>query len=940
MHGDSRRYPLTVRRAGEFLLRLARGGAALAETRKAIWIVFGVALGVWWLEAIVLPLNGGRDLGTYLGTYAQLFHSHPVDLGYVLDRMPIASIAIGGLLDFAHGAMAEPVVSLLFAASIVAWFAAARIFSSRAALLVVVVLLLYPGYAILFHELSSDSLFAAGFAGWSLLAVRVLRAPTVRGFAALGLGIGVLALIRPGNQVLAVLALTALLLALPLRRRLALSVAFVVPVLVVVGAWTLNNGLRYGDYTFARGGNATVPFYRAYVTDRIVRPSNGPASRELARDVRRYLLPYEPYRSYHVTLQQFFAQGSPRMQTDLVALSDRLKGFDTNQAWLRGVGLEAVRTHARTYARGVAGTIWALMRGGLYWIPSQPGAPIRTVSLADSTATPGGPTVVIDGRRLPQPSEGEPIPAPHEGGVATPDRSIYTVWTSPTEHHLVFVHPAAKRRYIALHVRMSVLASHLPHRAAHASIARRLNQASHWFPPPFLWLLLALGAFAFRRPRKAAALWLPAVAAAIVVVVSALGLPVEAHYSVPVAPAFVLAAGGALFAPWRAAAAAWAGVADLRRAAGIAIGALALAWALAVYHQNLNGSVAAGQDLGVFLSAASHVTGGASPYAFHGDQTFSYPPLLAYLVAPLNALSAHAAAALWAAILLAATALALWLLGIRDWRCYALTAVYPMTRSSVDLGTVGPLLLLGVAVGWRWRARFVHGGLGLGAAIALKLFLWPLLVWLAVSRRLRALGAAVVVCALCVLVPWAALGFRGLGGYPGLLRHLSRDEATSSYSIVALAVRAHLPDAAAYALSILVTLALLAAAVWVWRRGSLALRDREVVVLTLALAASLAASPIVWMHYFLLLLVPIALTRPRLSWLWFVPLAYYPLGEAAWPAGDARKLAIGLAVTVVVIAATTLPALRREAAAPERLLARFRRSDRVERSKLPEPARH
>ena len=153
------------------------------------------------------------------------------------------------------------------------------------------------------------------------------------------------------------------------------------------------------SHVVSRGGNATDPFYRAYVTDRIVRPTNGPASRELARAVQRYLLPYEPYRSYHVTLQQFFADASPRMQTDLVALSDRLKGFDTNDAWLRTVGLEAVRTHARTYARGVAGTIWALMRGGLYWVPSQPGPPARTVSLAESTATPGGPTVVIGGRR-------------------------------------------------------------------------------------------------------------------------------------------------------------------------------------------------------------------------------------------------------------------------------------------------------------------------------------------------------------------------------------------------------------------------------------------------------------------------------------------------------------------------------------------------------------
>jgi hypothetical protein len=106
-------------------------------------------------------------------------------------------------------------------------------------------------------------------------------------------------------------------------------------------------------------------------------------------------------------------------------------------------------------------------------------------------------------------------------------------------------------------------------------------------------------------------------------------------------------------------------------------------------------------------------------------------------------------------------------------------------------------------------------------------------------------------------------------------------------------------------LSILVAVALLAAAGWVAREGG-----NDVTVLTLTLATGLAASPIVWVHYFLLLLVPLALTRPRLSALWFVPFAYYPLGESAWPAGDAGKLALALAATLVILTAVVWPALR------------------------------
>ena len=123
-----------MRSIGEVSSRLARRAVAVAGTRAGVAIVFVVALAVWWLQALVIPLDGGRDLGTYLGAYVQLFQAHPIDLGYVLGRTPGATLVVGGLLDFAGGALAEPVVSLLYSASIAAWFVAARTFGARVAL--------------------------------------------------------------------------------------------------------------------------------------------------------------------------------------------------------------------------------------------------------------------------------------------------------------------------------------------------------------------------------------------------------------------------------------------------------------------------------------------------------------------------------------------------------------------------------------------------------------------------------------------------------------------------------------------------------------------------------------------------------------------------------------------------------------------------------------
>jgi len=348
-------------------------------------------------------------------------------------------------------------------------------------------------------------------------------------------------------------------------------------------------------------------------------------------------------------------------------------------------------------------------------------------------------------------------------------------------------------------------------------------------------------------------------------------------------------------------------VRSVRAVVTVGLGSLALAWATYLYWSHVDSRASRGEaphDLEVFLAAAGRVLDGASPYAFHADQTYAYPPLLAYVVAPLHPLSVGAATAVWTVLSLAAVAASLWLLGVRDWRCYCLTALYPTTRSAVDLGTVGPLLLLAAAAAWRWRERVVRSAGALAVAVVLKLFLWPLAIWPALLRRRpTALVTASFAVALA-LVPWAAIGFEGLGDYPGLLRHLADDEAGASYSVYALGVRVKLPDAVATIVSLLVAAVFLLLAWYVARDRLRTPRDREAASLTLVLAAALAASPIVWMHYFLLLLVPLALTRPRLSPLWLVPFAYYPLGETAWPGGDPKKLGLAVVTTLVLLGAS------------------------------------
>jgi hypothetical protein len=932
-----------------FLAAKWRSFEGWVGSRSSAAALFALALAVFALETAFLPAYPGRDMSRYLQAFVQLGYDVPVYPAVLNTRGPLSALGVGVPLEVG-GWAAEAWLAILYALSIVAWARLALTFGRRAAILTSALLLVYPGYGILFHQLASDALFAAGFAGWALLLSRAIQRPSLRAFAYAGLGAGALVLVRPANQVLLVMALVPVVLRAPWRDRFSWLAAFFIPAVVVSQAWKAVAEVRYGDAVVLKPSSGLlglaavmVPFllpapwraraaalaailvvaalavkglpvqtpaqyartvirnesnqfqYRSFELDRIMAPENGPASRRLARVVRRDLLTREPYRSYGVSVHEFFSSGSNRIFGDLTGVAP--------PAELAAATREAIRAHPWTFVSSIGHTIWEELAVRPVY------APLPATGRSDSAPQQQQTDhVVVKGKVLPKPSEGEPIPASAIGpALLTTGGPAQEVWRSPTEHSYVFSDPRDARRADRFYRQVDRLDSRIPAHDANADLVLRLNQASHRFPPLIVWLLIGVVAFALRRPQRALVALAPCFAGLVVIVASSMVAPSVAEYAAPVSPAFLmLAAVGLVGIPVQRE----RPVAEVARTA---VGVAAAAWAVKISYDAItsyaDGTAGAQHDLAVFLGGAGDVLDGASPYVFRADSTFAYPPFLAWLVAPLHPLSSSAAALVWLLVSLAAVALSLWLLGLRDWRCYGLAFVFEFTRSSIDLGTVEPLLLLAVAAAWRWRERLAEAATAVGIAIVLKLFLWPLAIWFALMRRLHAAVLGVAVAVAVALVSWAPIGFAGLGDYPGILRRLADHESTSSYSVVALAFRAHLPLLAARIIAVLVALAILAAAAWVARDKRRAPRDRDIATLTLCLAAALAASPIVWIHYFLLLLVPLALTQPRLSLLWLVPFAYYPLGEAAWPSGDARKLALALVTTLVILGASLLRVL-------------------------------
>jgi hypothetical protein len=274
-------------------------------------------------------------------------------------------------------------------------------------------------------------------------------------------------------------------------------------------------------------------------------------------------------------------------------------------------------------------------------------------------------------------------------------------------------------------------------------------------------------------------------------------------------------------------------------------------------------------DYPQFHEAARAILDGRDPYegvvnSWGGP--FPYPPLPALATIPLTVFSVQTAGLLVEATLVAAAFGTIFAAGVRDWRCYGIALLWPPVISAIETGTPTLWLALAAALAWRYRDRLVAPASAIGLALALKLFLWPLVIWLAATRRLRAAVLSLFVGTGVLLVSWAAIGFSGLVEYPGLLRRLDRAVGGETYSTYIAGVDLGVPAPAARAMWIMIGLTFVAGVVLMGRRGD----DRSAFIL--AAAASLALTPIVWLHYFALLIVVVAVAQPTLGLLWFLPL--------------------------------------------------------------------
>jgi hypothetical protein len=302
-----------------------------------------------------------------------------------------------------------------------------------------------------------------------------------------------------------------------------------------------------------------------------------------------------------------------------------------------------------------------------------------------------------------------------------------------------------------------------------------------------------------------------------------------------------------------------------------------------------------------YVHAAALVMDGGSPYPPVDDAVLAsgigyvYPPQFVVALAPLTELPTDLVVWIAFAAAVASVLGALAVLGVRDLRCYAALLAWGSTSNALELTNLSAFLVLGIALVWRFRATIWPLAATLGLVVSTKLFGWPLFVWAAATRRYRAALLAVGVGVAVTAGAWATIGFAGLTQYPALLQRFSEVQGEqNSYSIVAASVALGLGSSAGQVLAFVVGCALLAASAYFGRRTGDDKRS-----FAAAIGATLAFTPVLWVHFFLLLAVPLAIARPRFSAVWLLPIALWvcPRGGN----GDELQVLVPAVVTVLIL---------------------------------------
>lgn len=276
------------------------------------------------------------------------------------------------------------------------------------------------------------------------------------------------------------------------------------------------------------------------------------------------------------------------------------------------------------------------------------------------------------------------------------------------------------------------------------------------------------------------------------------------------------------------------------------------------------------------------------PEVAGGPGLYLYSPPFALALAPLTIFDPQTAALVFTAIVALSFLVGVLVMPVPRtirWVTLLLGALSWPLLYSIKLGQVGPILLLLFSLGWRWLDR--PAGLGLSTALGATIKLQPaiLLGWALMTRRFRAFAWGVAALASVAVLATLLTGPQAWLDQASLLAQVSQPILTPhNFTPGRIAFELGAPEAFAWGVQVAAWAVTVACALYAIWNISAAASYLVVVV------ASQLLSPVLWDHYAVMLLLPVAWLLSRGVWAaalvplataWFVigitPTAVYPI---------------------------------------------------------------
>jgi hypothetical protein len=299
----------------------------------------------------------------------------------------------------------------------------------------------------------------------------------------------------------------------------------------------------------------------------------------------------------------------------------------------------------------------------------------------------------------------------------------------------------------------------------------------------------------------------------------------------------------------------------------VAVIVLVLFVGLAAWAAAMQGTL--GFDFLSYDSAVRRFLAGGVLYDQNFDVTggfglFYYPPPFVLLAIPLTLLPPASSAIAFTAILLVTFMAAIAILPVPArirWVVLLLGGLSWPLVYAIKLGQVGPILLLLFAIGWRWMDRPWRIGTATAIGIAIKLQPAVVLVWAFLTGRFRVIVATLAVFAVLAVAATLIAGPSSWVDQATLLARLSKPILTPhNFTPGRIAFEAGFSEGAAWAVQIANWVLVAVVVVYASRRSTAVASYLAVVI------ASQLISPILWDHYALMLLLPVAWLLARGQW--------------------------------------------------------------------------